>query len=558
MFPSDRPNRSQPPSSLTALPLHDIKQPKLDIGDVNDPLEHEADRAVDAAMAMDASTPMLRRSQAGRRLEEGRPDAASRAAVPPVANKALRSSGQALDPETRSFFEKAYQHDFGRVRIHANPEAAESAAALDASAYTAGSHIVIGGYPRANQSRRLLGHELAHVVQQGGAAPLSAFGVPPVTVNSTAPSIQRQPLKGGDWKPEKVKPLVKEKDKTAGQEIWNIVDKNDLKGTPSLVRSAVLEGKRHEWKITIKAQREGNATFPGPSGRTGQITTSTQGGVTIHTVPVTANTILGSSAEEQELFPTGKEAERVNFMAARTLYHEIMHALIAIDSELPQSEKRSQATKKYEDLRARAANDPAAIAAKEAVLSTVSAMVNNAETTIKVPDLFDSTVKAPYPETDAARAAHLAELKKSEGLDKIIGPEAVNRTAAAMAGPMDHPSVQRRKFLEDSITTLISEKNARKETGKAFGLPDYASNKRTAADYALNIPKTIQDLARRRSGNFALNLRTADAWQSAEQTLQTLVETFFAKLDEPPLQELTPGLRSSSPHDRPEPVRINP
>jgi len=47
-------------------------------------------------------------------------------------------------------------------------------------------------------------------------------------------------------------------------------------------------------------------------------------------------------------------------------------------------------------------------------------------------------------------------------------------------------------------------------------------------------------------------------WQSAEQILQAQVETFFAKLDEPPVQELTPDLQSSSPPDRPEPVRLNP
>src|SRR5262249_22627018 len=103
-----------------------------------------------------------------------------------------------------------------------------------ASAYTAGSHIVLGGYPHAKLSRRLLAHELAHVVQQGGAAPFPAISVPLVTVKSNAPSIQRQVLKGGDWKPEKVKPLVKEKDKTPQQEIWKVVEKNDLKGTPSL------------------------------------------------------------------------------------------------------------------------------------------------------------------------------------------------------------------------------------------------------------------------------------------------------------------------------------
>ncbi len=465
---------------------------KPTVGSVNDPLEHEADRAADAAMAMNGSAPLPSARSAG---------------------------GQALAPQTRAFFERAYHHDFSRVRIHAGQEAAESAAALSARAYTAGSHIVLGGPPQGNAGRRTLAHELAHVVQQGGASPLPRFGVPPVSMKSSTPAIQRQPLKGGDWVPEKVKPLVKNADTTPGQEIWKVVEKNDLKGTPSLVRSATIDGAKHEWRITIKAKKEGTAGNPGPHGRTGDITQSTKAGVTIHTVPVTVNTILGSSAEEQKLYPTGQEAERVNFMAARTLYHEIMHALIAIDAELPAGEKRSQATKKYEDLRTRAANDPNVVPARDAVLSTISAMANNAESAAGVPDLFDPTVKTAYP-TPAARLEGLA---KSEGLDKIIGKEAIEKTAADTASPMNHPSGQRRMFLQDSITTLISEKNARTETGKAFSLPNYGSNKRTAEDYVKKIPETLQDLARLRSRNATLDVRSGAGWQNAEQTLQMQV-----------------------------------
>lgn len=93
---------------------------------------------------------------------------------------------------------------------------------------------------------------------------------------------------------------------------------------------------------------------------------------------------------------------------------------------------------------------------------------------------------------------------------------------------------------------------------KAFGLPDYASNKRTAQDYAKNIPGDIQEFARNRSGDFTLNLLNTPLWQSAVQTLQAQVETFYSKLDQPPVEELTPGLQSASPPGRPEPVRLKP
>ncbi|MGW1944919.1 eCIS core domain-containing protein [Streptomyces sp. NPDC001940] len=65
-------------------------------------------------------------------------------------------------------------HDFSRVRIHTDGRAGTSARAVNAVAYTVGSHIVFasGAYaPGTPAGRRLLAHELAHVVQQGRDLP---------------------------------------------------------------------------------------------------------------------------------------------------------------------------------------------------------------------------------------------------------------------------------------------------------------------------------------------------------------------------------------------------
>jgi hypothetical protein len=70
--------------------------------------------------------------------------------------------------------ERHFGRDFGRVRVHADPRAAESAAAVHAHAYTVGSHVVLGDgryRPAEREGRRLLAHELAHVVQQGDRDP---------------------------------------------------------------------------------------------------------------------------------------------------------------------------------------------------------------------------------------------------------------------------------------------------------------------------------------------------------------------------------------------------
>ncbi|MGH9764799.1 MAG: DUF4157 domain-containing protein, partial [Blastocatellia bacterium] len=83
----------------------------------------------------------------------------------------MRSPGRALDQPTRAFFEPRFGHDFSRVRVHSDARAAESASAVNALAYTVGSNIVFAEQQFAagsERGRRLLAHELAHVVQQSG------------------------------------------------------------------------------------------------------------------------------------------------------------------------------------------------------------------------------------------------------------------------------------------------------------------------------------------------------------------------------------------------------
>jgi len=99
-----------------------------------------------------------------------RPAEASRGSVSvPGAEDVVRSSGKPLDRGTRSFMESRFGHDFGRVRVHTDARAAESARAVNAHAYTVGHDIVFadGRFdPSARAGRRLLAHELTHVVQQ--------------------------------------------------------------------------------------------------------------------------------------------------------------------------------------------------------------------------------------------------------------------------------------------------------------------------------------------------------------------------------------------------------
>ncbi|MES1242778.1 MAG: DUF4157 domain-containing protein [Acidobacteriota bacterium] len=93
-------------------------------------------------------------------------------AAPPLVNEALAATGQPLDSGIRDFMESRFGHDFSQVRVHTGGAAAQSSQALNARAYTVGSDIVFGVSqfaPGTNEGRKLLAHELTHVVQQAGA-----------------------------------------------------------------------------------------------------------------------------------------------------------------------------------------------------------------------------------------------------------------------------------------------------------------------------------------------------------------------------------------------------
>lgn len=84
-------------------------------------------------------------------------------------NDALRSIGRPLDSVTRSFMESRFGHDFSGVRIHTDALAQKSARDVNALAYTLGRDIAFGAgqyAPASVEGRRLIAHELAHVVQQ--------------------------------------------------------------------------------------------------------------------------------------------------------------------------------------------------------------------------------------------------------------------------------------------------------------------------------------------------------------------------------------------------------
>jgi hypothetical protein len=93
--------------------------------------------------------------------------------VPGIVHDVLRAPGQPLDASALAWLEPRLGHDLRNVHVHTDAQAAKSAQAVNARTYTVGNNIVFntGQYePRTKDGRRLLAHELTHVVQQADAA----------------------------------------------------------------------------------------------------------------------------------------------------------------------------------------------------------------------------------------------------------------------------------------------------------------------------------------------------------------------------------------------------
>jgi hypothetical protein len=165
---------------------------KLTIGPVDDPLEREADTLAERVIRMEApaqvhpaDVAIQRRcaaceSETKRTNEDESPiqaKASPSSKGPATADvhaaaRAVEHGGAPLPGEVRSYFEPRFGHDFSRVRIHADGQAAAAARAVRARAFTLGSDIVFDGgeyAPSTLEGRRLIAHELAHVLQQRSA-----------------------------------------------------------------------------------------------------------------------------------------------------------------------------------------------------------------------------------------------------------------------------------------------------------------------------------------------------------------------------------------------------
>lgn len=161
-------------------------QPKLSINQPNDIYEQEADAMADHVMRMPdpsaknssffhpAITPIQRKcahceeeEKKAQRKENSNSETVASPQTENYINTA--SGGKSLSQSERNFFEPRFGYDFSNVQLHTNAAANESAKGINALAYTSGNNIVFGAnqyQPQTDSGKRLMAHELTHVVQQ--------------------------------------------------------------------------------------------------------------------------------------------------------------------------------------------------------------------------------------------------------------------------------------------------------------------------------------------------------------------------------------------------------
>ena len=143
---------------------------KLKVSEPGDVYEQEADRIADQVMATSAHHGASGAPSHIQRL--ARQPIGHADATPASVDQALATPGRPLEPAVLQDMEQRFGHDFSRVRVHSGAIAEQSAQEVNANAYTVGHNMVFGAgrfAPETYEGRKLIAHELTHVVQQTGS-----------------------------------------------------------------------------------------------------------------------------------------------------------------------------------------------------------------------------------------------------------------------------------------------------------------------------------------------------------------------------------------------------
>ncbi len=139
-------------------------QTKLKIGSANDVYELEADRVAEQVMRMPEATGQTKSNHThpGTQIQQISKSDSTGFTVDFNLNQ---SGGHYLSTTTRNYMEPRFGIDFRDVRLHTDEKAHKIASKIQARAFTNGNNIWLGKGEEATD-KKLMAHELAHVVQQ--------------------------------------------------------------------------------------------------------------------------------------------------------------------------------------------------------------------------------------------------------------------------------------------------------------------------------------------------------------------------------------------------------
>lgn len=221
-------------------------QTQLTVGAPDDAFEREADEVAQQVVAGPPRHP-LQVPPLHVQISSAR-STGQRASPPASLADELATAGRPLDLRLRQDMEQRFGHDFSRVRVHTDAVADRSARDLSAHAYTLGHDIVFGQgrfSPETREGRRLLAHELTHIVQQSRSfTPTAKSSAPLVLMRQEDPTGLpigvETPTPGPEPAPEETPPLpadekpqVEARSDAFGKECPDSVFLQDKKAIPA-------------------------------------------------------------------------------------------------------------------------------------------------------------------------------------------------------------------------------------------------------------------------------------------------------------------------------------
>ncbi len=172
-------------------------QAKLVIGPPGDIYEQEADRIAEQVVRMPGSLGQDKNNRKGTGLHIQR-IARNNGTLETTEDLELNTSGgQPLSSSMRQFMEPRFGADFGHIRLHTDHDAHHKASQIQARAFTYGRDIWLGK-GESEQDKRLMAHELTHVVQQGSVLQRKSVVDQPNDLNDDNRETVRTPEEGDD------------------------------------------------------------------------------------------------------------------------------------------------------------------------------------------------------------------------------------------------------------------------------------------------------------------------------------------------------------------------